>query len=264
MESATDAHNLAIVSPSEPLRNFVSHYWLSINNLDPTYLAFPDGAVDLVVHVRGGSAVSWLYGTTTKRTNLHLGLHDHYLGIRFKSGQSRHFIKIPAHELTNGQILSSDVLQFSLDDIPERIGSADVFTQMNALLERHLTRQPPERTKIDDMIAFIQAAHGASRIRELADAYGKSARQFERVFLETVGISAKFFSAIERFWYATALMKQSSAALGGIAADAGYADQSHMTHEFRRLAGLTPGDLARAHVVFLQDQAPLVCQHGGF
>ncbi|MFC7513803.1 DUF6597 domain-containing transcriptional factor [Herbaspirillum sp. GCM10030257] len=262
MNPTTSAQNAAVVPPSEPLRDFVSHYWLSLNNLDSTYMAFPDGAVDLVIQVSGESAFSWLYGTTTKRTDLPLGLHDHYLGVRFKPGQSRHFIKIPARELTNDRILSEDVLQFSLDDMPERIGNADVFIRMNELLERHLASHPPERVGIDDAIAIIQAARGTGRIQEVAEVYGKSARQFERIFLETVGISAKCFAAIERFWHATTLMKQPLAVLAGIAADAGYSDQSHMTHDFRRLAGLTPGELARARVVFLQDQASLIRQHG--
>ena len=39
--------------PSTPLRDFVGHYWLSLDNRDPTYATLPDGAVDLVIEVRG-------------------------------------------------------------------------------------------------------------------------------------------------------------------------------------------------------------------
>lgn len=250
-----------LVLPSEPLRKFVSHYWLSLDNAEPTCPVFPDGAVDLVIQVTGGSASSWLYGTTTTRTDLPLALHDRYLGVRFKPGQARHFIDVPAHELTDGKLHAQDVLDFPLHGLPEGIGRADIFAGLNDILERHLAKHPPVHAGVDDAIALIHSAHGAIRMQALADAYGKSIRQLERVFLEAVGISPKYYAAIARFYHAAALMKRPLAVSATVAADAGYTDQSHMIHAFRRLAGMTPLELAQARVAFLQDPSPIHLHH---
>lgn len=92
-------------------------------------------------------------------------------------------------------------------------------------------------------------------MREVAAAFGKSPRQLERLFLETVGVPFKFFSMITRFNRTAHLIaSQPQRALAEVAIEAGYADQSHMTRDFMRLAGISPGKLARDNVAFPQDR----------
>ena len=240
-------------SPSARLREFVSHYWLSLDNPDVTYTALPDGAVDLVVHVDGRTARSWVYGTTTLPTDISLQQHSHYLGIRFRPGQSRHFINAMAHELTDRHEAANHVLRFSLDEVPERLGSGDVTAALDRHLENHLAKWQPTRNRIDDVIDYIECFHGARKVSDAAAVFGRSRRQFERVFLETVGVSAKFFSRIMRVCHAAALIAASSRrSLAEVAAHTGYADQSHMNHDFRELTRISPGRLGH-DVAFLQD-----------
>ncbi|MGB3942718.1 MAG: AraC family transcriptional regulator [Candidatus Manganitrophaceae bacterium] len=255
METSAMNHRLVTIASSLPLRNFVSHYWLSLDNPDLTHAVLPDGMVDLVIKVCGATARSWVYGTTTIRTDLRLEQGSHYLGIRFKPGQSRHFVSVAAHELTDAREPSQGLLLFTLNDVPENIARGDLFLRLDKVLECHVARHQPTRARIDDVISLIEMTHGATRIHEAAALFGKSRRQFERVFLETVGVSAKFFSLITRFRHASDLLARSSASLAGIAAEAGYTDQSHMTHAFRRLASMSPAMYARSDVAFLQDRS---------
>ena len=250
------------VAPSERLREFVSHYWLSLNNPDLIYPALPDGAVDLVIKARGASALSWVYGTTTTRTDIVLEQHSHYLGVRFRPGQSRHFINAAARELTDTCELSEGLLLFSLNDVLENVATEAVFHQLNQLLVGHVARLQPAHARIDDVIALIEASRGTVRVSEAAAMFGRSRRQFERVFLETVGVSAKVFSSITRFRHAAARIAQLSASLADIALESGYSDQSHMTHEFRRIAKIPPAQFASAHVAFLQDPPSLEPDNG--
>ena len=243
------------VNPPASLRKVVSHYWLSLDNADSAYSAMPDGAVDLVIGTRGSTVQSWIYGTTTTRTEISLEKHGHYLGVRFKPGQSRHFINAAANELTDGHELSDQLVRFPLSEILENGTNEDVFARLNRTLETYLTEQSPARASIDDIISLIETSRGAIDINEAAAAFDKGRRQFERVFLQTVGVSAKCFASINRFHHAASLVAQRRSTLVDIAAQAGYADQSHMTHEFRRLARISPAAFARQHVVFIQDSS---------
>ena len=218
-------------------------------------MALPDGAVDLVVQVNGASVGSWIYGTTTSRVDIALIQPCHYLGIRFRAGQSRHFINATARELIDRSEVTDGLLQFNLGDIPETLTSPTLVDRLNHLLLSHLDNQPPVDNPIDDVIRLIEASHGTTRIGEVADTFGKSRRQFERVFLETVGISAKFFAKIMRFQHAvTLIVPPFNVPLADVAADLGYSDQSHMSHEFRRLANSSPAQFLGEGVVFLQDR----------
>lgn len=244
---------LIAVLPSPLLRGFISHYWIGLDNSDTTYSILPDGAVDLVISQSGTSTQSWAYGTSTSKSVVALEQHAHYLGICFKPGQSRHFIKAAANELTDRYEPAKGLLSFSLDNVLERVVNIDTLNQLNRVLESHLAKRQPVSARIDDVVAFIEATHGITRIDETAATFGISRRQLERTFLETVGVAPKLFCAITKFRYAARLIQRASASLAEIAVESGYSDQSHMNHEFRRLANVSPAIYARDGVAFLQD-----------
>lgn len=239
--------------PSAYLRDFVSHYWLSRNNSDRDYSVIPDGSVDIVINVRGGVSQDLIYGSTTARNDIPLEIGSHYVGICFKPGKSRHFINAPASELTNTNEPAKELLKFDLLDSHAHIESDNVFLKLNNLLEQHVKKYQPVNSRIDDVIQNIELSNGMASIADSAEIFSKSIRQCERVFKETVGISAKLYSQIVRFQRATALISNASLPLARIAADLGYTDQSHMSHEFRRFANISPATYAQNRVAFLQD-----------
>jgi AraC-like DNA-binding protein len=79
----------------------------------------------------------------------------------------------------------------------------------------------------------------------MAEAAGVSRQALTRTFREEVGVSPKLYCMLARY--------QSGLAFAGcgksvdwarVAAELGYADQSHMIGEFRRFSSLTPQQLA--------------------
>ena len=109
--------------------------------------------------------------------------------------------------------------------------------------------------------AALVARPALTRISELVRASGLSQRQFIERFTREVGITPKRFARVQRFQQAV------RRADGGrpdrwcdIASDCGFSDQSHLVHEFREFAGITPTDWERLHTVhpnhvrFLQDE----------
>lgn len=75
------------------LRAFVSHYWLRAGGENAVFPAMPDGAVDLVIEILPASFQSWIYGTTTTRTDFPLDSQACSIGVRFRPGCARRFMR---------------------------------------------------------------------------------------------------------------------------------------------------------------------------
>lgn len=243
-------------SPRGPLSRYVSHYWLSLNSDAPVYTALPDGCVDLVLETARDDYSAWVYGSTTRPTDIACSRGAHYLGIRFQPGQSRHFIDVAAGEITDARVNLAGLMQFPAETIAERIATDSLFAQLNQILIAMLSRSAPTVSLIDRVIQHVEAHHGNVSVEALARRFGKSRRQIERTFPQTVGVPLKFFCSLVRLRHAAQLIAAPSRrSLTAIASDAGYSDQAHMTRDFRRLAGATPGQL-RADDAFFQYHSP--------
>ena len=76
------------------------------------------------------------------------------------------------------------------------------------------------------------------RIDALADALGCSRRHLAKRFAEEVGASPKLAARLIRFEAARARL--GSVPLARLAAEHGFADQAHLSREFRALGGVSP------------------------
>lgn len=81
----------------------------------------------------------------------------------------------------------------------------------------------------------------------LTQHFGVSERTVQRVLMETIGHGPKWISRRIRLQeVALALATRPDAGLATIAAELGYADQSHLTRDFRSTAGITPAAYVRS------------------
>jgi transcriptional regulator GlxA family with amidase domain len=82
-------------------------------------------------------------------------------------------------------------------------------------------------------------------VGELAERYGRSMRQVERIFAERVGVSPKVYARLMRLKFGMRLgLAVDRPDWAGIAMEAGYFDQSHMVREFQAMNGATPVEFA--------------------
>lgn len=86
--------------------------------------------------------------------------------------------------------------------------------------------------------------HSPIDVAELGDRVGMSRYHFIRVFHRATGLTPSAFLRQVRLSRARDLIA-SGGELADIAADTGFADQAHMTREFRKTYGFTPGQLLR-------------------
>ena len=81
-------------------------------------------------------------------------------------------------------------------------------------------------------------------VAELADLAGRSSFHFSRVFARSVGMTPHRYVVHLRLQAAVARVREGRAGLAEIAADTGFADQSHLSRWIRRVPGAAPSELA--------------------
>ncbi|WP_396594228.1 helix-turn-helix domain-containing protein [Brevundimonas sp. R86498] len=111
-----------------------------------------------------------------------------------------------------------------------------------------LAAWPFERAAEDRAVAAvadrIMAEHGRVRIDEAAAEAGLSERSLRRRFGVAVGLSPKTFARVRRLRRACVLSLEAGARLAPVSAEAGYADQAHLSREALESFGAPPAAVA--------------------
>ncbi len=89
----------------------------------------------------------------------------------------------------------------------------------------------------------LERTNGDVPVGTLAEEIGWSRRHFVDRFRRHVGLAPKASARVLRFARAHALLSTGRRPVGRVAAECGYADQSHLVREARALAGCTPSEL---------------------
>ncbi|TFW30168.1 helix-turn-helix domain-containing protein [Duganella callida] len=116
-----------------------------------------------------------------------------------------------------------------------------------ASLSRHLL---PLQTPVDAVLlragGAMRGAGGALPVSQVATAAHATVRTLERKFKQSSGRTVKDVSGLIRFEQVrNRLFSAPAGDLAALARELGYADQSHLSREFKRFAGTTPAAFAR-------------------
>jgi AraC family transcriptional regulator len=103
---------------------------------------------------------------------------------------------------------------------------------------------PTQIRRLDELID-VELSNEIS-LDMLANAVGFSKAHFTRLFKTTMGVSPYRYVLSKRVDAASALVRNSTDSLAEIAAQSGFASQSHMTDAFSRVLGMPPGALRRS------------------
>src|SRR4051794_34827160 len=159
-------------------------------------------------------------------------------------GGAAPFLQGPVDEFTGTHVPLEQVWGRAAGELRERLHQTpDAAGRLRILQAALLARSGPAPRRdraVDLALARLEHAPVAAVVREL----DTTAPRFIRMFSAAVGLPPKRYARIRRLQRAvTALGRRP---LATIAVDCGFFDQAHLHHEFRDLAGVTPGEyLAR-------------------
>jgi AraC-like DNA-binding protein len=148
----------------------------------------------------------------------------------------------PMDELTNRVVELGDLDTVDVDRLLNRLLETPSVRVGTQELGSAMRAGPRMSAEVRWAHARLQARPDI-RIAALAEAVGWSRGRLVDRFRREIGVPPKTVARIARFRSALDRMSAGETSLAQIAAESGYADQSHFNRDVRDLAGCTPGEL---------------------
>lgn len=121
-----------------------------------------------------------------------------------------------------------------------RLAERSTIDAVEALLEQLQRRDEECEGELPDQLSAALRDVEPPRIGDWAAARGRSREHVSRCFERVYGVSPATYRADCQAKRAWRMIVASDDSLAGIAAEAGYADQAHMTRSVTQLTGLSP------------------------
>jgi AraC-like DNA-binding protein len=235
--------------PIPPLAGIVSSVWIQQVAPDaPAYTQrnIPSGAVELVCRVGGEPRV---VGPLTGASVEVLAPGTTVVGLRFAPGAAPGVLGMPASELVDVAVRGDEL--WGRSALGELAAAAVSPAEALAALQSHVARRLAGAGAPDPLIfeAVRQLRWLADDVGSLTSSLHISERQLRRRCQAAIGLAPKPLHRVLRFQRFLSLAQHALASGGApagdglarLAAEAGYADQPHLTRECVRLTGTSPG-----------------------
>jgi AraC-like DNA-binding protein len=200
----------------------------------------PDGCVDIVWT---GERLL-VAGPATRATVPRVSPDVTKVGVRFRTGAAAQALGLPAAELRDESITLEHIWGARGRELAERAADAPSAEHRLRLLSSAVADAPAPDPLVRAAVREL-AAPGV-RVFELCKSLFVSERQLRRRIEEAVGYSPRTLARVLRLQRFLMLAERGGDELARLAAEAGYADQSHLTRECSELAGLPAGALLAA------------------
>ncbi|MFC5741010.1 helix-turn-helix domain-containing protein [Dyella tabacisoli] len=173
------------------------------------------------------------------------------MGVVFRPGGAHALCGEDHRVLVAGDINLDDMFGSRAHALRQRLLHTPQPAQRLDLLEQWLHRQlhmPALNPIVSHALAVLRREPQWMRIAPLVLETGLSEYRFGRLFRQQVGMGPKQFARLTRFRAVVdQVQRQQQVDWSRVAADGGYSDQAHLTHEFRAFAGMTPTVFVASH-----------------
>lgn len=270
-KTASTAPSMWSVRPAPPLDAYIDRIWgMSCHAEAPVALPriLPGTGAEMFIHFGQAFSAVTDTGAIDVLPRNHLlcmrnGCLDllpssnlDFIAVRFKSGCILRFLDQSLGECFDHPLSLDDAMGHAGAVLMDRLHGVSGRDQRVALLEEWLKNRLQRRAWFDPRMAWAtrELYYKSEGIQALADRMGMGRRQLERRFKAQEGLSPVAFRQLARFQRtAKTLLLDPTQPLIQTGLGFGFADQAHMTREFRAIAGRTPErlrDEMRARLTF--------------
>ncbi|MCO5949887.1 helix-turn-helix domain-containing protein [Mucilaginibacter flavidus] len=266
--------------PQPALKAYVKEYLLlhfrfDGLSIDPTRLYIPQPEQCLTFNPKGHLTAinqhtgkvqrrnySYISGQQTSCLELHFDQDYLMLKVIFQPGALYRLLGIPLSEFADLYVDAETVLHREMRQVNEMLANAVGYQDIIGIVEGYLLQKTSgikvNTQPIDKISDILNRQPTQFSLNWFAEQACLSPRQFERKFLERMGISPKLYCRIARFYKAFQLKdKTSDVNWLAVALDCGYADFQHLSKDFKQFANTTPTALLKAESVAVERQLKL-------
>jgi AraC-like DNA-binding protein len=189
-----------------------------------------------------------VHGAVSEVFRVELSGAGSVVGARLRPGGSHGWTGTDAVRLTDRAVLAGGVLGPALAALHETLaglGPRERAAAFRTVLTEHRPAPGTADAELSDLVARMAADSGLVRVEQVVELSGWSVRTLQRRFRRALGVSPKWVLARFRLQEAAlAIERDPSVDLAALAVRLGWYDQAHLTNDFRRMLGETPGHYA--------------------
>ena len=255
-------------TPRAPLNEFVERMWLISGGQSPRReRILPSGTIELVINLLqdqiridktmhsarvqtfSGAVLS---GTYAAAFEIDAMQHAAMMGVHFRPAGAFAVLGVPSTEFTDAHVDVAAVWgDGAARELRERLCAATTHRARFRYLEGVLLKRLGTSRRLHPVVPFALRCFGpdgsGAPVRDVARRSGLSHRRLLTIFRSQVGLAPKQFCRILRFQHAHLVAQRTGRVnWAEVALTCGFYDQAHLTHDFRRLSGLTPTQYERA------------------
>ena len=266
--------------PPEELRDSIKCFWYDRRDFGAEQSGLevlPDGYAEIIFYFGSGCSVGKEEGLRPLPSPFMVGLLDQPVNYYAKGWLE--IIAVRCFPWTVFDLLGlpagKDEVHIFEHPIARLQAGLDVLMKANRMEEalaevRRYFMDAWSKIATDSLLykagVAMRKANGTLPVSEVAAAAHATVRTLERNFKQSSGHTVKDVSAVMRFEQVrNQLWTYPETNIAGLAQELGYTDQSHLSREFKRYSGTTPGAFARKakkrkqavsgdFVAFVQDQ----------
>jgi AraC-like DNA-binding protein len=238
-------------APLPELAGVVRTVWTQRTGAEPyVQRHLPTGGVEIHCPVGGRPR---LLGPLTGPQLEVIPAHTTVVGVRFRPGAPP-LLRAELDDLVDQGVGLDDLWGSPTDRLVQAMAGTATPERALMILQAYLLREYRTVNRLDRLVGeavkLLMPWHPVD-VGAVATHLALSASQLRRRCLAAVGVSPKVLQRILRFQGFLALAqagvtptgRRGADGLAGLAVDAGYADQAHLSRECLRLTGLTPSQL---------------------
>lgn len=228
------------------LKQGISHFYSFQIEQAVDMVSVPDGCIDLLFEYSEHEMKAYACGTVLKCSRQYWDGHREIFGVRFLPGNLPAGLNIVNKELLNKRLVLDDLINGR--EIIERMSAEkDFYQRIRVFLEEYTKyekKQEKPYGKKELCIAvkdMIYRSNGLIRIHTLSEKTGYLERYINKVFVEMMGFSPKYFCKIIQFQRALETLNYGTISnMTETAVNLGYYDQPQFIRDFKEFAGMTP------------------------
>ncbi len=239
------------IAPSDDLRHVILSFWeFAVPDAAPAIVeheVFPDGCASLFYlrNSKRGLNVTGISGLQLNTVVRSVSAGDTYWGMRISPASCSILLRMDPSGMAGERNAALNSFPHLTDGLAEELSSSPNLEAAVPVLERRIRKLfdplPNPDVAIAKAVEIIEETRGEVRVDELGNMLDLSTRQFQRRFKASSGLSPKQYIRTRRIRAtAVVLVEDGNVNWADRAAEMGFSDQSHLTHEFVAVTKRSP------------------------